>query len=234
MPKIIKTAADRLFSPGFVSFSHGFWRELRGYFGLGKHGAQAIDHPHALRAFLHSRASQVSQTSLYGYMKTRAGTRFPELFTTPALLTSINIAKWHIWLACLSDLTVYSGVLLRLRTAAPSAQIHALLGRVFAQVMHEIGAPAEAGDAFAAHARAVQERIAAADFAKLQDDDSAFTASPQALVHWAPIADELKNRDTEIIRNSVRFRWQEIRRNLRTQLRAEALLTLTTDQSATE
>ena len=33
-----------------------------------------------LAEFITSRASMVGQTSLYGYIKTRAGSRFPELF----------------------------------------------------------------------------------------------------------------------------------------------------------
>ena len=202
-----------------------FWRVLGKYTGFGKGpGAGRINTPAALRAFLHSRASHVSQTSLYGYMKTRAGTSFPALFEDPAMLASINIAKWHIWLACLSDLAVYCGVLLALRGDAPAARIRAIIGQVVAEVLAEAGTPPEAGDDFAAAAHKLAERIARADFGALGDDDSAFTESPAALVYWSPVADELKNRDVEIVRNSMRFRWQEVRRSLRKKLRAEALL----------
>lgn len=206
-------------------FSLDFLRVLGRYMGTGK-GADKyrLDTPAALGAFLHSRASHVAQTALYGYMKTRAGTGFPALFENPAILTSINIAKWHIWLACLSDLAVYGGVLLRLRSAEPAARIREILGQTVAGVLAQTGTPEEAGDDFAAAARKLMERIAYADLDGLDDDDSAFTESPAALLYWSPIADELKNRDVEIVRNSVRFRWQEVRRSLRRRLRAEALL----------
>ncbi|MGR3915084.1 MAG: esterase, partial [Gammaproteobacteria bacterium] len=177
--------------------------------------------PQALGEFVESRASYVAQTALYGYMKTRAGTRFPALFEDAAMLESINIAKWRIWLACLSDLAVYCGVLLRLRTRAPAARIRAMLARVADEAVARAGAPADAGADFSAAVREMHARISCADFDALGDDDSAFTESPEALVYWAPIADELKARDAEIIRNSVRFRWQEIRRGLRKRLRAE-------------
>ena len=36
--------------------------------------------------------------------------------------------------------------------------------------------------------------------------------------------DELKQYDAEIVRGSVRFRWQEVRRDLRRDLDAEAVL----------
>ena len=205
-------------------FSLSSWRVVGRYFGAGKKpGEDWIDTPAALGVFLHSRASHVSQTALYGYMKTRAGTSFPALFEDSAILESINIAKWHIWLACLSDLAVYSGVLLRRHSALPAVRIREMLGQVVAEVLAQNGTPVEAGVDFAAATRKLLERIADADL-DAPDDDSVFTESPAALVYWSPIADKLKNQDVEIIRNSVRFRWQEIRRNLRRQLRAEALL----------
>lgn len=201
------------------------WGIFRDYLGVSKGVATTcLDTPTALAAFLHSRASQVAQTSLYGYIKTRAGTRYPELFTNKSMLASINIAKWHVYLACLSDLMVYSGVLLHHRTDAPDKQIHTLLTKLFALVMGEVGHPKEAGDAFLAAAQKVRTRVTNVRFAGLQDDASVFTESPQALLYWSPIADELKSRDAEVIYNSIRFRWLEIRRSLRSQLHAETLI----------
>lgn len=208
-----------------MHFPAASWGLLKRYLGLGRRaGAVALDTPGALGEFLDSRASHVAQTTLYGYLKTRAGTRFPALFEDPAMLASINIAKWHIWLACLSDVAVYSGVLMRLRTGQPAEAVRAVLGRVVARTLDECGAGQEAGDDFAAAAGRVRERIASCDLEALLDDDSAFTESPRALLYWAPIADELKRRDAEIVRNSVRFRWQEVRRDLRRRLRARQVV----------
>jgi hypothetical protein len=44
------------------------------------------------------------------------------------------------------------------------------------------------------------------------------------LVYWAPIVDELKVLDEAIVRNSIRFRWQAPRRELRKALQAQQLL----------
>ncbi|MGR3983793.1 MAG: esterase, partial [Gammaproteobacteria bacterium] len=201
------------------------WRALKKYTGAGQRAKTGpLDTPQALGEFVESRASYIAQTALYGYMKTRAGTRFPALFENAAMLESINIAKWRIWLACLSDLAVYCGVLLRLRTRAPVERIRAMLAQVADEAVARAGAPGDAGADFAAAVREMRARIERADFDALGDDDSAFTESPEALVYWAPIADELKAQDAEIIRNSVRFRWQEIRRVLRKRLRAEEVM----------
>lgn len=210
----MKTARD-------MHFPALSWGLLKRYLGLGgRAGAAALDTPGALGEFLDSRAGHVAQTTLYGYLKTRAGTRFPELFEDPAMLASINIAKWHLWLACLSDVAVYSGVLMRRRTGLPVEAVREMLGQVVARTLDECGAGQEAGDGFAAAAGRVRGRIAHCDLDALLDDDSAFTESPRALLYWAPVVDELKRRDAEIVRNSVRFRWQEVRRDLRRRLRA--------------
>lgn len=214
----------------------GFFELLKRYIGGGFRGLAgrgiggrrgALDSPDALGEFLDSRASHVAQTALYGYMKTRAGTRFPALFEDPAMLTSINIAKWHVWAACLSDLAVYSGVLLRRDSGAPAETVRAALMPLVARALESSGGGGdrdEAGEDFPAAVARVKARVAGCDLDALGDDDSAFTESPRALVHWAPIADELKRRDAGIVRNSVRFRWQEIRRDLRRRLRAREVM----------
>ena len=50
-----------------------------------------------------------------------------------------------------------------------------------------------------------------------------FSASPEALFYWSPIADELKDLDEKIVRNSIRYRWIEVRRSLRKLLDCDAL-----------
>jgi hypothetical protein len=43
-------------------------------------------------------------------------------------------------------------------------------------------------------------------------------------VRCAPVLDELKQLDEEIVRNSVRFRWQQVRRDFARFLDADVLL----------
>lgn len=56
------------------------------------------------------------------------------------------------------------------------------------------------------------------------DGERPFSQSPAAMVHWAPIASNLKELDEEIVMNSVRFRWQEVRRDRRQILDAEGVV----------
>jgi hypothetical protein len=177
----------------------------------------------ALRAFLQTRASHVAQMTLYGYLRTRAGTRFPELFENDTFAVSMNIAKWHVWLACLSDLAVHVGGQLRHRSNASTEEVRRLMHRLVEDLLQETGTPGDAGPEFAAHAQRVRARLAFCEW-NAPDDGSAFAESPDAVVYWAPIVDDLKALDAEIVRNSVRYRWHEVRRDLSHNLDPAAVL----------
>lgn len=199
---------------------------LRHYLSLG-HGRRrdvTLDDPERLREFLDTRASFIAQTSLYGYLRTRAGMRYPELFDDQVFVDSINIAKWHMWLACLSDIGVFAGGLLANRQPGSEEEAKVMVSTLVRELVEEKGHPEEADDEFPAHARKVIERMESCDFSCITDDEACFSESPEALVRWAPIVDQLKQLDAEIVRNSVRFHWQEVRRDLRRNLDAQALL----------
>ena len=53
--------------------------------------------------------------------------------------------------------------------------------------------------------------------------ENAFTSSPEVLLDSAPIADELKEHDIEIVTNSVRFRWRDVREQLRKRIDRDAI-----------
>lgn len=201
------------------------WKLLREYFSLSRlrQTAPVVDRE-SLKEFLNTRASFVAQTSLYGYLRTRAGMRYPELFDDDVFVVSINIAKWQVWLACLSDLAVYAGGILMQHPQASTNKVSALIQELVNEILQETGIPEEAGDRFAENAEHVRQRIAMTHWRGVTDDEGPFSHSPQALVEWAPIVDELKQMDEEIVINSVRFRWQKVRSDLRQALNVAAVL----------
>jgi len=205
-------------------FTRDYWQMLGEYLGIGrarKH--RSIIDRETLAEFIGSRASHVSQASLYGYLRTRAGTRFPTMFENPDLLVSINIAKWHIWLACLSDISIYCGQCLRQSGEFDDETIGRVMTEAVRRVLDETGEPDEAGADFAAARDKALQRVSTCDWSIERDDDTVFSQSPDALFYWSPIADELKERDEPIVRNSIRYRWIEVRRNLRRLLDSKAL-----------
>lgn len=198
---------------------------LREYLGPHQRGRQkTVSNAGELRFFLDSRASHVSQTALYGYLKTRAGTRFPELFESDSFLVSINRAKWRVWLACLSDIAVYAGGLIAARSGASNEAIRDLIESAVESILEVHGIPDEADPDFQAGIQRVRTRVSMVDWSAVEDGPGPFTESPEALVAWAPVVDEFKELDGEIVRSSVRYRWVEVRRALRDILNAEALM----------
>ena len=206
-------------------FTRSYWQMLGDYVGIGKHRkAEVVKDRDSLATFLNTRASHVAQTSLYGYLRTRAGTRFPEMFENPDILTSINIAKWHIWLACLSDLTVFTGHHLYQSGEIEESDLKELMQKALQQVLDETGLPEEAGSDFVPATEKVVQRVVTCDWKVERDDDTVFSQSPEALFYWAPIADELKELDESIVKNSIRYRWIETRRSLRKLLDCKTLV----------
>lgn len=202
----------------------GLLDDMKAYFGFKRRRQEPVDDRARFRRFLDTRASFVAQTSLYGYLRTRAGMRYPELFDDDPFVVGINVAKWQIWLACLGDLACYAGGVLMRESGRESDYIGRFMQEVVAEILDDTGVPEDAGEAFAEHAVLLRSRIAQCDWAAMTDDEGPFSESPGALVRWAPIVDKLKALDEPIVRNSVRFRWQEVRRDLRRNLDAVGVL----------
>ena len=60
-----------------------------------------------VKSFIQEQSAQVSQMTLYGYLKTRMGAKHVLMFEDKDFLKSINIAKWHIYAASLIDCTFF-------------------------------------------------------------------------------------------------------------------------------
>ena len=61
-----------------------------------------------LESFIQSKSAWVSQVTLYGYLKTRMGTRYVLHFENDEFMNSVNLAKWNIYAVALQDLTFFT------------------------------------------------------------------------------------------------------------------------------
>ena len=177
----------------------------------------------ALIEFIHTRAAYVAQTSLYGYVKTRMGTRYPLMFQDEVFAASINTAKWRVFAACLADLTVFAvartaaGGRLGGDEAARLAQVclAAAVRRTFDADVSRLAAETVA---------AMAERSRATNWGQAAIEDGAFAQSPAELVRSAPIADELKQFDRGIVETSIRLRWRDVRDQVHKRLDADSVI----------
>ncbi|MEM6499198.1 MAG: hypothetical protein AAF709_21050, partial [Pseudomonadota bacterium] len=156
------------------------------------------------------------QTSLYGYLKTRMGTRYTELFQDDAFVDAINQAKWHVYGACISDLTVFAvhHVCAEL-DAATDERRSRMAVECFEMAVTQSFID---GDAKAASEEALsgfKKRIAEIDWADLEVQQDVFVASPAELVRRAPVTKEFMAEDQEVVTNSILFRWRDVRQQFR-------------------
>lgn len=182
-----------------------------------------IQSPGALVEFLGSRAAYVAQTSLYGYLKTRIGTRYPEVFQDQAFAASIDIAKWQIFAACLADLTIFAVANVARGDKLESRDAEALARSCFEGALREAGSDPDSGVDIAETVSAFASRAEATDWTAAALGEAAFRQSPAALVEWAPVVKEFKEMDREIVTNSIRFRWRDVRDQMRRRVDGEAL-----------
>ena len=61
-----------------------------------------------LEDFIQTKSAWVSQVTLYGYLKTRMGTRYVLHFENDVFMKSVNLAKWNIYAVALQDLTFFT------------------------------------------------------------------------------------------------------------------------------
>lgn len=204
---------------------------FRSYFGLGRAARLGpIDTPEALAHFLETRASFIAQTSLYGYLRTRMGMRYPELFDDDVFVVGINVAKWQIWLDCLGDLGVHAGARIAQAHPREAERVGAMIAELMDGILARAGTPPDAGPDYGAHRERLRDRVARTDWLAMGDREAAFSESPRSVLRWAPIADELKELDEEIVINSVRFHWQEVRRAFAQHVDPPAVLGLSVER----
>ena len=176
-----------------------------------------------LSDFVHTRSSYISQTALYGYLKTRMGTRYRQLFEDPVFSQTIRAAAVNVFLAGLGDLTVYA--VARIREARNLSDSDAArLAMLCFERAAQIGLEDTPADMIPATALSdFSARLDGTDWDAMTVGSAAFKSSETALIHHAPVIDEFKELDKEILGNSIRLRWRDAREQLEKRLDAVAL-----------
>ena len=163
---------------------------------------KSINSKEDLKSFIHERSAHVTQTTLYGYIKTRIGSRYAMMFEDEIFSNSINIAKWNIYLSALSDCTLYvfSYLIDKKNLKQNDAEI------IFNNIV-ESEIKNGLKDNMCKDAKIeFKQRMEVIDWNKYYLDDP-FKNSGLALYKWSPIADNLKILDKQIVLNSIKLKW---------------------------
>tara|TARA_B100000767_G_C19737783_1_gene524691 strand:+ start:76 stop:705 length:630 start_codon:yes stop_codon:yes gene_type:complete len=161
-----------------------------------------INSTEELQVFIQERSAHVTQTTLYGYIKTRIGSRYAMMFEDKKFSESINIAKWNIYVSCLSDCTAYAfSYLIDLKNLKQNDA-----EKIFLSIIQEEKKNGLDAKVFEEAKLEFQNKIRQVDW-KIYHKTNPFTQSGLALYKWSPIAEELKILDKKIVLNSIKLKW---------------------------
>ena len=180
-------------------------RDIRDYvFPLKKitNKFRSISSKKDLRNFIQERSAHVTQTTLYGYIKTRIGSRYAMMFEDEVFLKSINLAKWNIYMAALNDCTFYVFSYLIDKKNLNQNDASA----IFMEIIESEKNNGLENKLFEDTKLEFNQRLKEIDW-KTHHHEDPFKKSGLSLLKWAPIADNLKAFDKEIVLNSIKLKW---------------------------
>ncbi len=155
-----------------------------------------------LQKFIQQRSAHVTQTTLYGYLKTRIGVKYTAMVEDEVFSKSINIAKWNIYMVAIADCTFYTFSYLISEKNLKENDCK----DIYLNIIEKERANGLSEEIYLKARIEFLTRYEKIDFNKYYLDNP-FKESCMALFNWAPIADELKNLDKEIVLNSMKLKW---------------------------
>ena len=155
-----------------------------------------------LQKFIQQRSAHVTQTTLYGYLKTRIGVKFTAMVEDDVFSKSINIAKWNIYMTAIADCSLYVFSYLIVEKNLKENDCK----EIYLDIIENEKANGLTDEIYQRAKQEFLNRYDKVNFNKYYLENP-FKESCLALYNWAPIADELKTLDKEIVLNSMRLKW---------------------------
>ena len=168
-----------------------------------------------LENFIQSKSAWVTQVTLYGYLKTRMGTRYVLHFENDEFMKSVNLAKWNIYSVALQDLVFFTFSYLKLNfnyqetNKAKEIFLNILDDEISNKMPQSIIEDAK---------KNFNERNQNIKWDHYCND-LPFNQSALSLYEWAPIADELKTLDRKIVLNSVILKWDVVKKEFKERIK---------------
>ena len=167
-----------------------------------------------LENFVQSKSAWVSKVTLYGYLKTRMGTRYVLHFENDEFMRSVNLAKWNIYAVALQDLTFFTFSYLK---ANLNYQDFDKAKEIFLKILDDETSNKMPLDIIDKAKKNFDERLQKINW-DTYFNDLPFNSSASSLYEWAPIADELKTLDRKIVLNSVILKWDVVKKEFKERL----------------
>ena len=161
-----------------------------------------------LEDFIQSKSAWVTQVTLYGYLKTRMGTRYVLHFENDKFMASVNLAKWNIYAVALQDLTFFTFSYLKTNLNYQDVD---KAKEIFLKILDDETTNKMPLDIIEEAKKNFNERLQSINW-NTYYNDLPFNPSALSLYKWAPIDDELKKLDRKIVLNSVILKWDIVKK----------------------
>ena len=167
---------------------------------------KSIDSIQHLESFIDERSAHVTQTTLYGYIKTRMGFKHTLMFEDKAFLESMDIAKWNIYVVARADCTFYTlSYLISKKNLNKNNAKH-----IFLKILNNQRSNGLNLKAYNEGKLEFESRLKEIDW-NLYHQKDPFKMSGLALYKWSPIAEDLKILVKEIVLNSMKYKWNLVK-----------------------
>ena len=164
-----------------------------------------------VKTFIQEQSAQVTQMTLYGYLKTRMGAKHVIMFEDKDFLRSINIAKWQIYGISLIDCTFFCfSFLYKEKNFLKTDQAN----QIFFEILNTEKAGGMDIEAYNNSTKEFNLRFSEVNWETYYNNNP-FVKSSEALYNWAPVADELKKLDKQIVLNSMILKWNNIQKDFK-------------------
>ncbi len=168
-----------------------------------------------LETFIQSKSAWVTQVTLYGYLKTRMGTRYVLHFENDQFMKSVNLAKWNIYAVALQDLTFFTFSFMKTNFNYYNTD---KADEIFEKILDEEISNKMPLDIIEETKQNFKQRLKNINWDNYCND-LPFNPSALSLYKWAPIADELKTLDRKIVLNSMILKWDIIKKEFKERIK---------------
>ena len=164
-----------------------------------------------LEEFIQTKSAWVTQVTLYGYLKTRMGTRYVLHFENDQFMGSVDLAKWNMYAVALQDLTFFTFSNLKVNF---NYQEMKNAEEIFYKILDDEISNKMPLTIIEDAKKNFNERLKSINW-DTYCNDIPFNPSALSLYKWAPIADELKELDRKIVLNSVILKWDVVKKEFK-------------------
>ena len=164
-----------------------------------------------LESFIQSKSAWVTQVTLYGYLKTRMGTRYVLHFENDKFMSSVNLAKWNMYSVAIQDLTFFTFSYLKANLNYNQVE---KAKEIFFKILDDEISNKMPLEIIDEAKKNFNERLQNVNW-DTYFNNLPFNESALSLYKWAPISEELKSLDRKIVLNSVILKWDVVKKEFK-------------------